>query len=403
MKGARENSKSELFPAFGRKTWLTLTSWRFGMGLVLFCLMTEVVALMLGTAGKMHHATREALEAGRIQLAIAREKAKAAEVLAREPKPAAVVSGSSRLEDIDSTLKPRDLQQILEEEGTLTPDEQEKTASVATEIVSGSEVEDQVEKAAAADDAAEMDRLLKASRVAMIEGDMRRCIVRLEQASVINPEHPALLYFFGMAYEKLLNVDKAREYYTRLFAMRERAGGFFEKAAMRLKGGFETPDAMRGKMSFGPIQSRHSYNTADGETVVLTIPVLLAPGQDIRPEDVYISIQFFDIVNGRNVQLTRAESPAARWLHEDLDWGDGEELLEVTYRMPILSNEEIAAFGELKYYGYTVKLFYKGEPLDCVGSPAALLLIEQSLQHSIIPGAPDEILPGEEGAYTEDE
>lgn len=373
------------------------------MGLVLFCLMTEVVALMLGTAGKMHHAAREALEAGRIQLAIAREKAKAAEVLAREPKPAAVVSGSSLLEDIDSTLKPRDLQQILEEEGTLTPDEQEKTASVATEIVSGSEVEDQVEKAAAADDAAELDRLLKASRVAMIEGDMRRCIVRLEQASVINPEHPALLYFFGMAYEKLLNVDKAREYYTRLFAMRERAGGFFEKAAMRLKGGFETPDAMRGKMSFGPIQSRHSYNTADGETVVLTIPVLLAPGQDIRPEDVYISIQFFDIVNGRNVQLTRAESPAARWLHEDLDWGDGEELLEVTYRMPILSNEEIAAFGELKYYGYTVKLFYKGEPLDCVGSPAALLLIEQSLQHSIIPGAPDEILPGEEGAYTEDE
>lgn len=403
MKGARENSKSELFSAFGRKTWITLTSWRFGMGLVLFCLMTEVVALMLGTAGKMHHAAREALEAGRIQLAIAREKAKAAEVLAREPKPAAVVSGSSLLEDIDSTLKPRDLQQILEEEGTLTPDEQEKTASVATEIVSGSEVEDQVEKAAAADDAAELDRLLKASRVAMIEGDMRRCIVRLEQASVINPEHPALLYFFGMAYEKLLNVDKAREYYTRLFAMRERAGGFFEKAAMRLKGGFETPDAMRGKMSFGPIQSRHSYNTADGETVVLTIPVLLAPGQDIRPEDVYISIQFFDIVNGRNVQLTRAESPAARWLHEDLDWGDGEELLEVTYRMPILSNEEIAAFGELKYYGYTVKLFYKGEPLDCVGSPAALLLIEQSLQHSIIPGAPDEILPGEEGAYTEDE
>lgn len=373
------------------------------MGCVLLCLVTETVVLMLGTAGKMQHVAREALEAGRMQLAIAREKTKAAEAMARETKPATVVSGTSRLVDIDSTLKPRDLQQILEEEGSSVPAEQEKSTVGVTEVLSGSEIDEQVEKTAAADDAAEMDRLLKASRVAMIEGDMRRCIVRLEQASVINPEHPALLYFFGMAYEKLLNVDKAREYYTKLFAMRERAGAFFEKAAMRLKGGFETPDAMRGKMSFGPIQSRHSYNTTDGETVVLTIPVLLAPGQDIRPEDVYISIQFFDIVNGRNVQLTRAESPATRWLHEELDWGDGEELLEVTYRMPVLSGEEIAAFGELKYYGYTVKLFYKGEPLDCIGSPAALLLIEQSLQHSIIPGAPDEVLPGEEGNYTEDE
>lgn len=382
--------------------WHALTSWRLGMGLVLFCVVAELVALMLGTAGKMHHAAKEALEAGRVQLAIAREKTKAAEIKAREPKPAAVVSGSSGLKDIDSTLKPRGLQQILEEEGTPISDEQRDMSSAVTEVRSGDEIEDQVEKNAIVDDAAEMDRLLKASRVAMIEGDMRLCIVRLEQASVINPEHPALLYFFGMAYEKLLNVDKAREYYTRLFSMRERAGGFFEKAAMRLKGGFETPDAMRGKMSFGPIQSRHSYNTADGETVVLTIPVLLAPGQDIRPEDVYISIQFFDIVNGKNVQLTRAESPATRWLHEDLDWGDGEELLEVTYRMPVLSGEEMAAFGELKYYGYTVKLFYKGEPLDCVGSPAALLLIEQSLRHSIIPGAPDEILPGEED-YSEEE
>ena len=37
------------------------------------------------------------------------------------------------------------------------------------------------------------------------------------------------------------------------------------------------------------------------------------------------------------------------------------------------------AYGDLRYYGFTAKLYYKGEPLDCISSPSSLILQEQRL------------------------
>lgn len=375
-----------------------ILSWKLAMGLALACLLAELAILLLGAVGKVSQANRDALEASRIQLAAVREKARLA-AQSRSAPPPTIISGVSRARDINSTLKPRDLSQILEEEGEMGESGASSPLPVTVKIATSDEIETQVDQEAAERDSLELNRLVKASRMAMIEGDMRRCILCLEQAATIAPDHPAVLYFFGMSYEKLLNVDKAREHYAKVFSLRERAGAFFKKAALRLKGGFETPAAMRGKMSFGPPQTRHSYNSIDGETVVLTLPVLLAPGQEMRPEDLYISVQFFDLVNGQNIQLTRAESPSTRWLDGEPDWSDGEEILEVTYHMPMLTDEELSAFGEMKYYGYTAKLFFKGEPLDCIGAPSALLLIEQSLQSRTIPGGPEEVLPEDESDY----
>ena len=45
--------------------------------------------------------------------------------------------------------------------------------------------------------------------------------------------------------------------------------------------------------------------------------------------------------------------------------------MEITYYMPPLTEEETIAYGSLKYYGYTAKLYYKGDrwiamlPLPC--------------------------------------
>ena len=51
----------------------------------------------------------------------------------------------------------------------------------------------------------------------------------------------------------------------------------------------------------------------------------------------------------------------------------------MSYSIPPLSQEEMDAYGDLKYYGFTAKLYYKGEPLDCISSPSALILQEQRL------------------------
>lgn len=276
-------------------------------------------------------------------------------------------------------LKPRSLEEILGAEAAKKKPGEDGASTPVTHGVA--EEEDAGTPGGAEADASsdELVRLVKEARVAHIAGDMRQCILKLEAASAINPKHPAVLYFFGMAYETLKNVDKAREYYMEVFLLREKAGQFFDKAAFRLKNGFETPSSMRGKMAFGPCQVTRKSDAENGETVVLHLPVLLAPEEEINPKDVDIKVQFFDLVNGRDIALTRADA-SIRFMSESANWTNGEEVLEIVYHMPVLTDEEFAAYGELTYYGYAVRLYYKGELLDCEGSPRALVLVEQRLK-----------------------
>lgn len=237
----------------------------------------------------------------------------------------------------------------------------------------------------------ELTTLLKEARYAQIEGDMRRSIIKLEQASEIAPDNPVLAYYFGLAYEFLRNAPKSREYFAKVVTQREKAGKYYQLAAMHLERGFNSPADRRGDMSFGTILEYHEPNLGDGERVVLTIPIMMKDGINIRPEDLWIPIHFFDAVNGKSIDFTRAEKPEVRWVSEPVDWAEGEEILEVRYYMPPLTNEELTAYGDLKYYGYTAKLYYKGEPMDCRSNPPVLFLIEQMKQNKpTLPGGFDD-------------
>lgn len=252
----------------------------------------------------------------------------------------------------------------------------------------------------------EIDELIRSGVAAMIGGDMRRCILDLQAAYEINPNHPALLYYYGMAYDKLLNPDKAREYYTRVFRMRERAGRYFERASRRLTYGMARPSDMRGKLSFGPCRTQHTYDPATGESVHLLLPVLLAAGEEVLPEDIKIEIQMFDLINGRKIDFNRLADPQPAWEHDIQTFADGEENLIVTYSIPPLSTEQRDIYGDVRYYGFTAKLLYKGEPLDCISTPSALILHEQMLNNrrNTLPGGllPDDGLNYEEALPVSD-
>lgn len=116
--------------------------------------------------------------------------------------------------------------------------------------------------------------------------------------------------------------------------------------------------------------------------VKLMVPILMKDGLNVRPEDLRVIVQFFDKVNGKKVEKTHAPEPSSRCVTEPADWADGEEIMEITYYMPPLTEEETIAYGSLKYYGYTAKLYYKGEPMDCHASPPVLFLLEQMNQSS---------------------
>ena len=229
------------------------------------------------------------------------------------------------------------------------------------------------------EDAVELDRLIRKGVSAMVAGDMRLCVLCLEQAKTISPEHPALLYYYGMAYDKLLNPDKARDYYTRVFSQRDRAGRYFERASRRLTYGLAQPSAMRGKLSFGPPLISHTYDEQTGDSVTMRLPIMLAPDEEVRVEDILIRVRFFVLVNNRKIEFSESYAPQVRWENATQSFATSEENLIVTYELPPLTLEEQGVYGSRRYYGYTAKLYYRGEPLDCLSSPSALILHEQMM------------------------
>ena len=237
---------------------------------------------------------------------------------------------------------------------------------------------DTEDSALSQEDAEELDRLIRAGVAALVAGDVRNCVLHFEEASLLKDDHPALLYYYGMAFDKLMNPAKAREYYTKVFNMRSKAGKYFERASRRLTYGFDQPSDLRGKLSFGPYTHSHTTDPEAGERVCMRIPILVAPETELSPQDIYIHIQFFVLVNERKIRFSPID-PTVMWENEKQDWSDNEENILVTFNLPPLSREEKDAYGEMTYYGFTAKFMYKGEPIDCISNPSALILHEQIL------------------------
>lgn len=363
----------------GRKLLHALVSRRVAVTLLLVTIAAELAVLGVGVTRRLDMAYERSLEVSQAQLAVieARELAQL-EQNTRGSAGIAAASDSAPAEDEDAPppLRVRDVDTILAQEGEL--DFMEPAAeSGADPSLAADEATDRLSP----EDKEEVDRLIRQGVGAMTSGDMRQCILSLEEGSLLAPDHPALLYYYGMAYDKLLNPKKAREYFTRVFQMRDRAGSYFKRAAHRLTYGFDQPGAMRGKLSFGPHQVKQSYSPDIGEQVDMLLPVLLAPGEEVRPDDIYITIQFFDLVSGRRIDFSRMATPQLSWQNEKPDWSNWEENLVAHYSVPPLTQEQLDAYGDLRYYGFTAKLYYKGEPLDCISSPAALILQEQLLNN----------------------
>ena len=333
----------------------------------------ELAVLGVGVTRRLDMAYERSLEVSRAQLAVieARELGQATQGSAAIAAPA---GNSADDADAPPPLRVRDVDTILAQEGGFDFEEEPAQQPTAPETA----LEEGTENLSP-EDKEEVERLIRQGVSAMAEGDMRRCILSLEEGSLLAPEHPALLYYYGMAYDKLLNPRKAREYYTKVFQKRDRAGSYFKRAAQRLTYGFDLPGAMRGKLAFGPHQVKHTYSPDTGEKVDMLLPVILAPGEEVRPDDVYITIQFFDLVSGRRIEFSRMSTPRLTWQNEKPDWSEWEENLVVSYEVAPLTKEQLDAYGDLRYYGFTAKLYYKGEPLDCISSPSALILHEQRL------------------------
>lgn len=361
-----------------RKLLHALVARRVVVTLLAIVVAVELAVLGVGVTRRLDLAYERSLEVSQAQLAVIEAK-ELANLEANTRGSAGIAASESEPaepEDAPPPLRVRDVETILAHESGFNFADAEPAEPAEPEQSPG--INDAL-KNLSAEDREEVDRLIRQGVTAMTGGDMRQCVLFLEECSLLAPEHPAMLYYYGMAYDKLLNPKKAREYYTKVFQMRDKAGSYFKRAAHRLTYGFDQSSAMRGKLSFGPHQLKHSYSPDTGEQVDMLLPVLLAPGEEVRPDDIYITIQFFDLVSGRRIEFSRMATPQLNWRNEKPDWTNWEECLVVSYSVPPLTQEQLDAYGDLRYYGFTAKLYYKGEPLDCISSPSSLILQEQIL------------------------
>ncbi|PNC05826.1 tetratricopeptide repeat protein [Akkermansia muciniphila] len=366
----------------------------FGIACWTLGALAFILLLMVGVSFSLSARTVVVEKVVEMPVAVAAEAAPQAPSAAIEdgdPADVAAVPGTS-------SEKPRSVEEMLRDADLSDPADDPDPAAVAAAVPGGGDVSSQAPRAP--EDPAEamppmteeVAELVKAARYAQIDGDLKVAVVKLEQAMRLEPDSPVVLYYYGLTYEWLRNADKSREFFLKVYTQREKAGKYFARAARHLQAGFSSPADLRGDMSFGTILEYRDPECPAGERVKLIVPILMKDGLNVRPEDLRVIVQFFDKVNGKKVEKTHAPEPSSRCVTEPADWADGEEIMEVTYYMPPLTEEETIAYGSLKYYGYTAKLYYKGEPMDCHASPPVLFLLEQMNQSS--PSGMPEIYDG---------
>ncbi len=218
------------------------------------------------------------------------------------------------------------------------------------------------------------ERMVKEARQARVAGDMGRAIVKLEEALAQSPDDPNVRYELGLVHEQMGVYDIAAAHYEAVFQMgASGAGALYEMAGAKLRDGFETPDAMLGKLSLGRVRIFNNPNHEGGQRVILTIPVQKSPADEIDVAEIAVSVIFFNRTSkGEILQLEDKSWVTEQWVSLPFDWTGGEESLRMIYTIPPQDTQTEHLFGGRTYYGQVVSLMYQGEVLDVQAWPRDL-------------------------------
>lgn len=218
------------------------------------------------------------------------------------------------------------------------------------------------------------ERLLMEARQARVAGDMGKSIVKLEQALLQSPEDASVLYELGVVHEQMGVFDKASEYFERVFRMGVgKAGSLYEMAAAKLRDGVSQTEDMLGKLSLGRVRIFNNPKHADGQQVILTIPVQKAPAEEVEMAGIQVEVRFFvRTKRGEIVELNDPSWVASRWVSLPFDWVGGEESLRMTYTIPAVDGPTSHLFGSREFYGQVVTLSYQGVVFDVQAWPRDL-------------------------------
>lgn len=236
-----------------------------------------------------------------------------------------------------------------------------------------------------------VEKLVMEARKARVAGDMVQAITKLEEAHSREPNDPNVEYELGLVHEAMEVFETASEHYQNVMNMgATKAGALYPLATAKLRDGIKDAADMRGQLSLGRTRIFKDVNYQDGERIVLTIPVQAAPGTTISADDFFVTVNFFDIIRGKEIVPSSEETSIRehKWVSGAIDWVGGEELLRVTYVLPHRDVQDEHLFGQRVYYGQSVELNYKNEMIDLQAWPRDLAARTQKPVQTQ-PGLPD--------------
>lgn len=237
----------------------------------------------------------------------------------------------------------------------------------------------------------QVEKLVEDAHILHLDGDVVRAILKLDEAEILDPKEPAIIYRRALVYEDMRNWERASDAYAALYELGPETGEYHQIAADKLANGVkDSPDIV--PFQLGNVVQRVSKDRLHAN---VTIPIRRITDRDFEPSQIEIRIFFYDIVDNKSVEAVpkqREDNIAKRWITEPADWSQSvEESIEAEYQLPDLDRANIHLFGERKYFGQVVELYYKGELMDQYASPGRLhgIHAQEQFKHQIQP----EMLP----------
>lgn len=224
-----------------------------------------------------------------------------------------------------------------------------------------------------------MSELVEQGKLLRNSGDTAGALVKFRAAAAIDPANPLPIAEQAFTFEKMTLPDKAAEQWRRILGMGDRAGVYYSAAVSKLNlavqstvrdtGGTGTAIEAGKTMGLGKLTMVDDPDPAVAKKFILNVPIRSRTAEVIVVRDMKIFVLFYDKVNGKDIAKTIA-NVSNRWASPPADWRDADgETLDVTYELPVPP-----AKGEKReYYGYMVRLYYRGELQDTQAEPASLL------------------------------
>ncbi|MEO8353346.1 MAG: hypothetical protein ABI680_16580, partial [Chthoniobacteraceae bacterium] len=230
--------------------------------------------------------------------------------------------------------------------------------------------------------------LLQQGRALQGRGDMTTALIRFREAAALDPNNAELIAEIAITFERMNMLDRAAEQWKRIYDMGDAAGSYFIAAESRLKLSQVqalTSVQLAASAASGPISKLRDdavlglgemaieNRPADGslKRFALQVPIRARYGSSVDVRDVDIHVLFYDSIDEKTVVQTSA-NVRYQWDSSPIDWGtSAPEVLEVEYDAPIPLAKGPKA-EERTYFGYVVRVYYRGELQDTVAEPESL-------------------------------